>query len=404
MRILWIARTCPYPANDGEKIRVFNLLKKLSHHEITLVFRVMRDSELQHVSELEKYCHAVHYAYIPSPKSNLTRLRWCLPFIFSHYPLSLCTVFFSEILQILRHLCLENTYDIIQVEHSALTIYLDHLTFPENTHKIVTMHNIDYIRNERILKNQPDSFYKIFNYINNRKYKTWELAALDSYDKVITVSEIDKNELLFEKPSLDIDILPNGVDTECYTIIRDNSNNNNHSLLFVASMDSDANNDAAIYFITSIFPLVKEKCPDASLYLVGRRPGTQLSEYHNNTDIFVTGEVSDVIPFYRNAAVTVVPLRSGGGTRLKILEAMAVGSPVVSTSIGCEGLNLIHGTHVLLADDPETFSSCILKLFDNTLTRNNLVSQSRKMVEAEYDWRMIAARHDSLYSEVAATA
>ena len=399
MKILWIARTCPYPANDGEKIRVFNLLKNLSHHEITLVFRVMRENELEHLSELKKYCQHVEYAHIPSPTSNLTRFRWCLPFIFSKYPVSLCTAFFPEIAQILRRLCSENTYDIIQVEHSALTIYLDKLSFLNNPLKIVSMHNIDYIRNERIYRNQRFNINKIFNYINQRKYKDWEIGSLNSYDRIITVSDIDRKMLLEENRALPVHIIPNGVDIERYHAVKENIDS--HVLLFVASMDTDANNDAAIYFLKSIFPLVKKKCPEARIYLVGRRPGSQLSAHHNNDDIIVTGEVPDVMPYYAKATVTVVPLRSGGGTRLKILEAMAMGSPVVATTIGCEGLNAENNRHLLIADDPEDFSACILKLLDDKLTRNRLVSQSRRLVEAQYDWRIIAAAHDDLYKKAA---
>jgi len=400
MKILWIARTCPFPPNDGEKIRVLNLLKNLSHHEITLVFRVMRENELEHLSEVRKYCYDIKYAYIPSPKSNFARLRLCLPFLFSKYPISLCTVFFPEIVKILRRLCSENSYDIIQVEHSALTIYLDYLSFLNNPSKIVTLHNIDYLRYERSINYQDFNTSKLFYYINQLKYKKWELASLNSYDRIITVSEFDRSELLKNNNSLEIDIIPNGVDLLHYHMIHDYLDSKKHTLLFVASMDSEANNDAAIYLLKSIYPLVKTKYPDACIYIVGRRPSSQLLAYHNNNDIIVTGEVPDVVPFYKIATVTVIPLRIGGGTRLKILEAMAVGSPIVTTSIGCEGLEVENNKHLLIADNPDNFSACILKLFEDNSTRNRLISQSRSLVEAQYDWRMIAAKQDNLYKEV----
>jgi polysaccharide biosynthesis protein PslH len=395
MKILWIARTCPYPPNDGEKIRVFNLVKNLAHHDITLVFRAMHESELQGGSALLEYCRQVKCAYIPSPSSHLTRVSWCLPFVFTRYPISLATVYFKEIAAILQELCDNNSYDVVHVEHSSLTIYLDRLKFKNKPCTILTLHNIDYVRNSRVMVNTRFGIYKLFLYYNQLKFKKWETDSVMQYDRVIAVSGTDKETIEQMGVSHDIDVVPNGVDTENLKMMA--TRNGSHTIVFVASMDSESNHDAAVYFLEQIFPMVKAKVPSAALYLVGRNPKNELKAFHNNADILVTGEVPDVRSYYEKAAVAVVPLRSGGGTRLKILEAMALGIPVVSTTVGCEGLEVENGKHLLVADDPDRFAAAIFQVFDDNGLCQSLIHASRKIVEEQYDWRTIAAKQDRLY-------
>jgi polysaccharide biosynthesis protein PslH len=396
MKILWIARTCPYPPNDGEKIRVFNLIKNLSHHDITLVFRAMHDNELQGVAALSKYCRVVRYAYIPSPSSHLTRVGWCIPFVFTRYPISLATVYFREIADILQELCSKENFDVVHVEHSSLTIYLDGLKFKNNPYTILTLHNVDYVRNNRVMANTSPGVYKLFLYYNQLKFKQWEAESIMRYDKVIAVSCTDKGTIEQMGVPGEIDVVPNGVDTESLQMVAQRAVCK--SILFVASMDSEANHDGALFFLERIYPIVKKKVPSASLFLVGRNPRSELKAYNNNEDIFVTGEVPEVRHYYEKAAVAVVPLRSGGGTRLKILEAMALGIPVVSTTVGCEGLDVENGKHLVVVDDPNLFAEAIIEIFDNDALYRSLVLASRKVVEERYDWRTIAAKQDQLYS------
>jgi len=396
MKILWIARTCPYPPNDGEKIRVFNLIKNLAHHEITLVFRAMHESELEGVDTLRRYCREVKYAYIPSPSTNLERASWCLPFLFSRYPIALSTVYFKEIAGILQELCSEHAYDIVQVEHSSLTIYLDKLKFINNPCTILTMHNVDYVRNDRVIENTPAGFYKLFLYYNQFKFKKWEARSLAGCDRIVAVSSSDREIIEQLGVAGNVEIVPNGVDTLALRQIEAREREP-QSIIFVASMDSEANHDGALFLLKQIFPKIKALVPSVSLYLVGRNPKNSLKAFDNGEDVFVTGEVPGVLDFYEKASVAVVPLRSGGGTRLKILEAMALGVPVVSTTIGCEGLEVEDRKHLLVADDPDLFARAVVELLKDKELGRALVAASRKRVEGQYDWRSIAARQDDLY-------
>ena len=397
MKILLIARTCPYPPNDGEKIRVFNLIKNLSHHEIILVCRAMSQYELEKVSELNKYCAEVHAVYIPPPKSFLEKIKWVAPFIASKYPIGLSIVYFKKISHVIQNLCEKINFDIIQVEHSSLTIYLDYINVPEMSPAMVIMHNIDYIRNERVIEKLSFGLTKLFHLFNQSKFKKWELNSLYRYNCIVTVSELDRIILEKNTSGLNFEVLPNGVDTETIKYKFNNADNSNNKIIFVASMDSEANHDGAIYFLENIFEQIKRKIPEATISFVGRKPRKELLERHNGKDIIVTGMVESVLEYYRNANVVVVPLRSGGGTRLKILEAMAVGVPVVSTSVGAEGLNLVNKKEILIADTPSDFADCVTQMLNSDKMRKQISLNARKKVEEEYDWVTIAQKSDKIY-------
>jgi glycosyltransferase involved in cell wall biosynthesis len=399
VKILWIARTCPYPANDGEKLRVFNLLKNLAaDHELTLVCRVMHDEEETGLAELRKFCAAVHGVFVPRPAGILEKLRWVAPFVFSRYPVSLSTVFFRQIARVLQELGDSKEFDIIQVEHSSLAIYLDHVSFPGKPRTLVTMHNIDFVRNGRIIRNTPPGITKCYHLFNQHRFKTWELRTLRRFDAIIAMSEYDRDILKQEVPGVPVHIVQNGVDTTAIPCAP--ADRPTPKVIFVASMDSEANHDGALYFINDIFPLLKKVHPAATVVFVGRNPRPELAALHNGADIVVTGKVADVFVYYRDAAVAIVPLRSGGGTRLKILEAMAAGTPVVSTGIGCEGLRVEDGEHLLVADTPHKFAESIGRLFTDDGFRRALIQRARAMVEADYDWRLIARQHDGIYRQM----
>lgn len=253
LKLLWIARTCPFPANDGEKLRVYNLLKNLARtHEITLVYRQIEPEESSGAEELGRFCKAVHGVPVGRPRGVLGRLRWAMPFVFSPYPISLCTVFFKPILLVLQDLVRTEQFDIVQVEHSSLTIYLDHLNFAARPPCVLTLHNIDYVRNERILANSSWGVAKFYHWLNQRKFKRWELESLGRYEQLIAMSELDRDLLLREMPGLSVTVVPNGVDVNAvpYEPVAASS----RTMIFVASMDSEANHDGAMFFLREVWP------------------------------------------------------------------------------------------------------------------------------------------------------
>lgn len=400
LRVLWIAKSCPYPPTDGEKLRMFHLLDELARrgHEITLVCRTMSEDQRGDASPLERICRGgVHRVDIPSPTGHLERLRWMAPFVFSAYPVDVCTVYFEPFRAVLERLARERQFDVVQVEHSSLTIYLDRVDFPGRPARVLTMHNIDYLRNERVLAHTPFGAKWLYQRFNQRRQKPWELAALARYDVVIAMSELERRTMLTECPGLPAHVVPNGVD--CSGLPFQLGPADSQGLLFVASMDSSANHDGAMFFLRDVMPRILRKHPDASVALVGRGPRPELLAQADGRHVVVTGQVDSVLPYYRRAAVAVVPLRSGGGTRLKILEAFAAGTPVVSTRVGAEGLDVVDGRHLLLADSPEEFAAAVGRLLIDPGMRAELAQRGRHLVEQRYDWPMLGGIHDAIYRE-----
>ena len=404
LSILWIARTCPLPANDGEKQRVYNLLKALAHwHDLTVVFRLIEPEEQAGLHAMRRICKAVHALQIPRPSGVLDRLRWAAPFVFSRYPLSLCTVYFDPVRRLLQEVVNATAFDIVQVEHSSLSIYLDKLRLPMRLGRypatILTLHNIDYLRSARVLANQRPGLRWLYMKLDSIKFRAWEMAALKRFDHVIAMSQLDRQLLLADSPQLQVSVVPNGVDAAAVPYAPPVPAS--ERVVFVASMDSDANHDGAMFLMQEIWPLVKARRPAARLVIVGRGPRPALLNLHNGQDIVVTGKVNEVLSYYRGAAVAVVPLRSGGGTRLKILEAMAAGLPVVTTTVGCEGIEAQTGVHALFADEPKAFAAAVLRLMDEPALALRLSLAAREFVERLYDWGVIASGHDALYRQAA---
>jgi glycosyltransferase involved in cell wall biosynthesis len=172
--------------------------------------------------------------------------------------------------------------------------------------------------------------------------------------------------------------------------------------MFIGSMSYPPCIDAALYFCNEILPLIRRAVPGVSCHIVGRDPPSEVRRL-TGPGLVVTGRVPDVVPCYRESTVCVVPLRAGGGTRLKILEAMALGRPVVSTTIGCEGLDVVHGEHLLIADTPEAFATSTVRLVTQPALARSLCANARQLVEARYSWDPIANRLMEVYEGMVAS-
>jgi glycosyltransferase involved in cell wall biosynthesis len=229
----------------------------------------------------------------------------------------------------------------------------------------------------------------------------WEPRYAERFDRCTTVSEVDQRLLMNANPRLHVDVIPNGVDIEKYQPLPSPRENVSASLMFIGNMGYPPCADAALYFCSEIFPLIRQAINAAELWIVGRDPGTEVLQL-NSGNIHVTGRVDDVVSYYRQSPICVVPLRAGGGTRLKILEAMALGRPVVSTTIGCEGLNVIDGEHLLIADTPEQFAEKTVLLLSDRQLYQHISANGRQLVETCYSWDKIAERLMEVYTEMVA--
>jgi glycosyltransferase involved in cell wall biosynthesis len=295
----------------------------------------------------------------------------------------------------IRQLISTMDFDVVQIEHARMGLYLE--TLPQNRRckSILMFHNFTFQQYNRVSQIEQRWDRKLRALLNSVAMRQWEPRYAERFDHCTTVSEIDRRLLLKANPRLRVDVIPNGVDIQKYQPLP--AENASPALLFIGNMGYPPCVDAALYFCREIFPRIRRTISAAELWIVGRDPRPEVLQL-NGDGVHVTGRVDDVIPYYRQSAVCVVPLRAGGGTRLKILEAMALGRPVVSTTIGCEGLEVVDGEHLLIADGPEQFAEKTVCLLTDRQLYQHISTKGRQLVQTRYDWDKIAGRLMEVYA------
>lgn len=303
-----------------------------------------------------------------------------------------------EMVVILRRLLRSQPHDIIQVEETILTHYLDVLPLPPSSKKVLTYHNVHFVQGARAAALEQNTGMRFWRRFNSLFMRYYEPRIAGRFDRRVTVTDHDRKLLLRASPGLAFDVVPNGVDTRSLAPMP--FSDGPAALVFVGSMAYKPCEDAAVWLVRKILPLVRQQLGEVQVWIVGRDPGRRVKELAGD-GVFVTGEVADVIPFYARATVAVAPLRAGSGSRLKILEAMALGRPLVSTSIGAEGLEVKNGTHLLVADEPADFAAAIVKLICDEDLRNALAVAARGLVELRHGWDDRAEELLQIYDEMA---
>jgi len=393
MKILWISPKLPFPLTSGDKIRQYNLIKLLSRrYSIFLVSFLEREGDRRYIPELERYCTV---RGIPLPPRAPLGKRVCMavssvkPFVSRRY-------FSREMAGAITEILNGNGFDIVQIEHEYLSFYLD-LMRETPVRKILTMHNIESLLYRRHFERDRNVLRRAYWFGEWLKLRSYEREVLGKFDRIVVMSEQDKRLIGGGLDNINISVVPNGVDVGSYPVVEEDSNSLN--LVFTGSLGYFPNEDAVLFFSGRILPLIRKEFPRVKFYVVGRDPTPRLKKLEADPDIVVTGPVDDVRPHMGRATVFVVPLRVGGGTRLMILEAMAMARPVVSTTIGAEGLDVTHGENILMADGPEEFARAVIRLLRDGDLRREMGRAGRKLVEKEYDWEICAGLMERVYQE-----
>jgi glycosyltransferase involved in cell wall biosynthesis len=235
-------------------------------------------------------------------------------------------------------------------------------------------------------------------WVHSRMLRCWEPRFAEHFDRCIVVSEIDRKLLLEANPNLEIDVVPNGVDTEIYRAMPYGVSA--RALLFIGNMAYAPCADGALWFCNEILPRIRKVVPGVEVWIVGNSPPREVAQLEGE-GVHVTGRVGSVQAYYEASAVSVVPIRAGGGTRLKILESMALGRPVVSTTVGCEGIDVEPGKHLLIGDTAERFADQVLLLLSERDLWEGISRRGREFVVREHDWNLIGNRLLEVYAEVA---
>jgi len=397
MKILFLTPELPYPPDRGASIRSFNLIKNLSpRHEIHLLSFSTKERDLAGAGPLLDLCSQIET--LPTPhRSTLQRLLFIL---LSPLPDMALRLPSSEFETKIEALLQKENFDLVQVEAIEMARYIPMvIESPRPPRLIFDDINAEYLLQKRAFETDLrllrwlGALYSLIQWRKLRRYEAW---ACGRADQVVAVSEADREALGRLVPGLPVSVVPNGVDTRYY---RPAEGESDGSLVFTGKMDFRPNVDGVLWFFQRVWPLVKGTLPQARLLVVGRNPSPRLSPLLQDPRVRVTGFVPDVRPYIARANVYLVPLRMGGGTRLKVLEAMAMGKAIVSTSFGCEGIKTT-GQELVIADNESDFARWVIDLWGDE-KRSKALGVAAHRLARKYDWKVITPLLEEVYEKVA---
>lgn len=381
MNVLLLAGTFPAPATDGWRIRVLSLLRALARrHRVTLCSFASREPDPRAVTEMRELCDAVHWVRRNPRYGMLTLLRGAVgstPFPILNYRSRAMGALVQQVMAAGR-------FDVVHVEDIHMAQYAARHA---GVRTVLDLHNVDSGRMRRFARHQRNPFTRLYALLTARKLARYEAHVASAYDLVLACSEDDRALLSAGGVQADVLVVPNGVDISRFAP-RPAPSRPRH-LVFVGRMDYAPNADAVLFFCRSILPLIRAAHDDVTLAIVGQHPPRAVRALSSTPGVTVTGFVDDVRPYVADAAVVIVPLRFGSGTRLKILEAMAMGKAVVSTTIGCEGIRATSGAEILLADEAPAFASAVVGLLESQTARLDLGQRARQRAVSDYSWTRI---------------
>lgn len=408
MNIIFLADIVPYPPNTGIKIRTFNILKQLSNngenkiylfcfnHKILIPTQALLD---EYKIELAKYCVEVHIFDIPSDKNRATYYLALLKNLVQKNPYRVERYYSKQCEDAVKNIVATKKIDLI---HFDKTEFCRYLPVVKDIPVCCTNHNVESLLMKRRATFETTVLKKFFANLQYVKTESYEKKMLNKVAAFVTCSEYDRD---FFHKELGIKgtssaVIDNGVDVSFYSDYQCKQPANDYLLLIGAqNKDSTANYDATMYFIKDIWPMVKSRLPDVKLKIVGRNPDasiTRLGETEKNIE--VVGWVEDEREYIANAAMLLVPLRIGGGSRLKIVTAMAMGKTIVSTSIGAEGISCTHDKDILLGDNADDFAELVCKVYQSDKIRDSIGSEALLLAKNKYDWNKIGEKQRDFYT------
>ncbi len=392
MRILFLTSQVPYPPHGGGALRVYGLLYGLREagHQLDLLTFSDPNALPPQQTPLAALCQGIRS--VPyAPRSPRERLR---DLLFSAHA-DLARRFESAAYRAaLREQLSATRYDLIHIQSLEMAAYVPLLrSLAPQARLIYDAYNAEYALQRSIFAvdwRQPSRLPQaLYSLIQWRRLLRFERATCRAVDSVVAVSEADAAALRKLAPERPIAVVPNGVFADEYAQPTQRLNLGDAALLFTGTMDYRPNVDAALWFAERVLDRVRQAVPSARLFIVGNKPHPRLDAIRPRSDVVITGFVQDVTPFLHSAAIYIAPLRMGSGTRLKLLQAMAVGCAIVSTSIGAQGIALQNGREAIIADDALSFAQAIIGLLNDAERRAALGAAARELVRSRYDWSVI---------------
>jgi glycosyltransferase involved in cell wall biosynthesis len=381
MQILYLSRWFPYPADNGSRIRISNLTKHLaSRHTVDMLSFTSEPMCEKRLAHARRDCRHVAYAlYHPFQPRRFSALTG----FFSLKPRSVIDTFSQEMQALVETAWSQHAYDVViasQIDMAPYALALPNI--PKLLEEVeLTVLYEDFVRQRNPLKRLRKGlmWWKTSHYV---------ARILSRFDGCTVVSEPERQRVLQIVPGYaPIKVVPNSIDLSTYTIQYDEPEPD--TLIYSGSLTFSANWDAIGFFLDQVFPLVKAERPRAKLLVTGQLDGVPIDRLPHRDGVIFTGYLNDIKPTIAQSWISIVPLRVGGGTRLKILEALALGTPVVSTRKGAEGLELVPEREILIADEPADMASAIVRILGDPHLRETLSRNGQQAVTVKYNWQTI---------------
>jgi polysaccharide biosynthesis protein PslH len=390
MRVLVATPCAPVPPDNGGVLRVYHILKLLAlRHEVSLVSsgtppdvdRIRCEFDLRDVSVVRPRWMA---------RNRRFGQLYCTLSRHSFFHLSVTHRAFARTLQTALD---KAPFDVLQTEFSNLGPF----NLQTNALRILDAHNVEHDNFRRMCAVSGWGLKKAHYALETAKMKSDELTLCRLQDGVLTTSERDKGLLDAEVPDVPKYVVPNGVDP-CYFTPSDEACER-HSLVFTGTMCYPPNHDGITWFLDEVLPRLLQRLPDARLYVVGKDPPRRIRSRASES-VIVTGWVPDIRPYVHKATAYIVPLRMGGGTRLKVLEALSMKKPVVSTRIGCEGIAVVDGESVMIADSPDAFVERTVRVLGDRGLQRQLAESGHRVMKDRYDWAVVGESLERAYEDI----
>ncbi len=382
MKILFACKEFPHSKIIGGPIIIYNRIKYFSKNHLVSLVSFFKDEEKKYIPTVERFCHDLRL--VPSPKKR-SPLKASWDYFTSSIPYYFLRVHGSpQMAKTIADMVHTDRYDFVIAEYSVMGQFLHRNPILPPVRRIISVHECYYLARRKAYYHNRIGFEKLKEAINLKGLKKYEFDMYRDADKILTLTPQGKQELLDICPELDIAVVPHGVDVDDFSFSEFKEEEKN--IVFVGNYLHYPNVDAVLFFHSEIWPRLKSRLPDVKFTIVGQAPPSEIQSLSQDKDIIVTGRVDDVRPFLKKGRVFICPVRLGGGFRGKILEAMAIGRPVVSTPLGAEGVPTHPRENIILADDPEQFAQGILDLMEDDQLFERIRTNARKLVEEKYAW------------------
>ncbi|MCJ7745328.1 MAG: glycosyltransferase [Actinobacteria bacterium] len=383
MRILFVVKEFPHSRVIGGPVIIYNRVKYLSQrHDVSLLAFADGPTREQ-VSSVAGYCRDLRLVPFPPKRGCLQKAK---DLISGPVPPYFMLSYSEEMYEKLRELVHALRYDVVISEYSMVAQYLYRNPDLAGIKRVMSEHECYWLSRRKAFKVNGLNREGLLALYHMKGLKRFEFDMYADADKVLTLTREGKDELLAIRPGLDISVVPHGVDVDTFRPAE--RKDGPPTVMFLGNYPHEPNRDAAVFFGTRVWPIIKRKVPDARFLAVGRGPTADMRQMaERDPSIRITGEVDDVRPYFCESDVFVCPVRMGGGFRGKVLEAMACGVPVASTALGAEGIPTRPGENILLAEGPDELAGATLSLLEDSDLAGRISRTARELVVEQYSWQ-----------------